>query len=72
MMIMRWTYQDCCGIHMLLTCRQETPSASGPRLCSCGLGLVGFSPTIRIFHQEIIFHLVKNKFSLVNNRLVTN
>ena len=49
-------------------------SASGPRLCSCagGLGLVSFSPTIRVFHQEIIFHLVKNKFSLVNNRLVTN
>jgi hypothetical protein len=49
MMIMRWTYgQDCRRIHMLLTCRRKTPSASGPRLCSCGLGLVSFSPTIRV------------------------
>ena len=47
-------------------------SGSGARLCSCGLGLVSFSPTIGVFHQEIIFHLVKNEISLVNNRLVTN
>ena len=74
MMIMRWTYgQDCRRIHMLLTCRRKTPSASGPRLCSCGLGLVVFRSQLEFnFHQEIIFHLVKNKISLVNNRLVTN